>query len=65
MDMLAGAEPFDAAKHRSTREPGMVGTVHDLGVDRLVMPHVGLTDEDRESLGRSSELHLVSFRTDA
>src|SRR5690606_41082562 len=46
-----GAGPLDPAEHRRPGEPGPMGPVHDLGVQRPVVPDVVLPDEDRQAQG--------------
>ena len=43
------SKPLHAAEHTRPRQPGLVGPVHDLAVQRLVVPGVVLVDEDRHS----------------
>ena len=46
VDDAARAEAFDAAKDRRAGEAILAKPLHQSAVERLVVPHVGLSDED-------------------
>jgi hypothetical protein len=64
VESVGGPESFDTSHNRRTGKTGLLGAVHDLGRERVMVVPVALADEDRQSARFTFQTHEVLLVTE-